>query len=71
MLATYEKTGQLAAGAGVCWGLEIHDKTGLQIRERLAERRDIEAADTIDFETFRQQYLSQDLLSSIRLELSA
>jgi glutamate--cysteine ligase len=39
--------------------------------ESIAERRDIEAADTIDFETFRRQYLSQDLLSSIRLESSA
>ncbi|MEX0959353.1 MAG: glutamate--cysteine ligase [Burkholderiales bacterium] len=39
--------------------------------ESISERRDIEASDTIDFETFRQQYLAQDLLSGIRLESGA
>jgi len=37
-------------------------------RESLAEQRQAEARDTVPFEVFRQQYLSQDLLSGLRLE---
>ena len=36
--------------------------------ESLAEQRRIEAADTMPFEAFRQQYLSQNLLGGIRLQ---
>lgn len=35
--------------------------------DSLTEQWDIEAADTVPFETFRQQYLSQDLLSGLRI----
>jgi glutamate--cysteine ligase len=35
--------------------------------ESLAEQRRIESEDTLPFEAFRQKYLSQDLLSGIRL----
>jgi glutamate--cysteine ligase len=35
--------------------------------ESLAEQRRIEGEDTLPFEAFRQKYLSQDLLSGIRL----
>ena len=36
--------------------------------ESLAEQRQIEARDTVPFEIYRRQYLSQDLLSGIRLQ---
>jgi glutamate--cysteine ligase len=33
--------------------------------ESLAAQRQIEAADTVPFEVYRQQYLSQDLLAGV------
>jgi glutamate--cysteine ligase len=39
--------------------------------ESIAERREIEAQDTISFEIWRQQYLAQDLLGGIRLKSTA
>ncbi len=36
--------------------------------DSLAKQREIEAKDTVPFETFRQEYLSRDLLSGLRLE---
>jgi glutamate--cysteine ligase len=36
--------------------------------ESLARQRQIEAADTVPFESYRRQYLSQDLLGGMRLE---
>ena len=35
--------------------------------DSLAEQRETEASDTVPFETFRTEYLSQDLLSGLRL----
>jgi glutamate--cysteine ligase len=35
--------------------------------DSLIEQRETEARDTVPFETFRQQYLSQDLLGGLRL----
>lgn len=36
--------------------------------DSLAEQRETEASDTTPFETFRQQYLSQDLLSGLHID---
>jgi len=35
--------------------------------DSLAEQRETEASDTVPFETFRTEYLTQDLLSGLRL----
>jgi hypothetical protein len=35
--------------------------------DSLADQGKIESEDTLAFETFRQKYLSQDLLSGIRI----
>jgi len=46
---------------------EIQTRYLRMAQDSLAEQRDIEAADRIPFETFREQYLSQDLLSGLRI----
>jgi hypothetical protein len=35
--------------------------------DSLAEQRETETSDTVPFETFRTEYLAQDLLSGLRL----
>ncbi len=35
--------------------------------DSLVEQRETEAGDTVPFETFRQQYLSQDLLGGLHI----
>lgn len=39
-----------------------HDRHRRIAEQSLADQRNIEAADQVDFETFRRQYLGQDLL---------
>ena len=52
--------------AGSLRGLPLRDEVKARFErlaaESLAEQRKLEAADTVDFETFRQQYLSPELL---------
>lgn len=52
-------------------GLAFPPKTEARYRrmaeDSLTEQRDIEAGDHVPFETFRQEYLSQDLLSGLRI----
>jgi glutamate--cysteine ligase len=50
------------------WTSEVAARYARMAEESLAAQREIEAKDTLPFETFRQQYISQDLLSGIRLE---
>jgi glutamate--cysteine ligase len=47
---------------GLPLGAEIKKRFEHLAAESLEEQRRIEAGDKVDFETFRQQYLSPDLL---------
>ena len=42
---------------------EVRERFARLAEESLAKQRDYEASDTVDFETFRQQYLSHELLT--------
>ncbi|MGE5088292.1 MAG: glutamate--cysteine ligase [Candidatus Levyibacteriota bacterium] len=46
---------------------EVEARFRAMADESLAAQRDIEAADRVPFETYRQQYLAQDLLAGLRL----
>jgi glutamate--cysteine ligase len=46
---------------------EVEARFKRAAEDSLAEQRATEAGDTVPFETFRQQYLSQDLLGGLRL----
>jgi glutamate--cysteine ligase len=47
---------------------EVDTRYARSAEESLTAQREAEAGDTVPFEIFRQQYLSQDLLSGLRLE---
>ena len=47
---------------GLPLGPEVKERFERLAAESLAEQRRIEAADQVNFETFRKQYLSPDLL---------
>jgi glutamate--cysteine ligase len=42
---------------------DAHERFARLAAESLDEQREVEAADTVDFESFRRQYLSQELLT--------
>jgi glutamate--cysteine ligase len=45
------------------WSAEQQAAFEAQARESLRKQRQIEAADSVDFETWRQAYLSEDTLA--------
>ena len=47
---------------------EVETRYARMAEDSLAAQRQIEAGNTLPFETYRQQYLSQDLLSGVRLQ---
>ncbi|MBK5105650.1 MAG: glutamate--cysteine ligase, partial [Burkholderiales bacterium] len=47
---------------------EVEARYAAMAEESLAAQRRIEAADEVPFETYRQQYLSKDLLSGALLQ---
>jgi len=47
---------------------EVAARHARMAEESLAAQRQIEAGDAVPFEIYRQQYLSQDLLSGVRLQ---
>ena len=49
------------------WAAEVAARYARMAGESLAAQREMEASDALPFEIFRQQYMSQDLLSGIRL----
>jgi glutamate--cysteine ligase len=49
------------------WAAEAAARYARMAEESLAAQREMEASDALPFELFRQRYLSQDLLSGIRL----
>jgi len=49
------------------WAADVAARYARTAEESLAAQREMEASDALPFEMFRQRYMSQDLLSGIRL----
>jgi len=50
---------------------EVAARHARMAEESLAAQRQIEAGNTVPFEVYRQQYLSQDLLAGVQLQPEA